>query len=65
MNTIRYQLVLSLLVSLITLFQAAVVAQIPYATDAPKPLTPEESIESFQLPEDLRIELVASEPLSR
>jgi putative membrane-bound dehydrogenase-like protein len=39
------------------------VAEIPYATDAPKPLTPAESIAAFQLPDDLRIEIVASEPL--
>jgi putative membrane-bound dehydrogenase-like protein len=37
-------------------------AEIPYATDAPKPLTTEESVAAFQLPDDLRIELVASEP---
>jgi putative membrane-bound dehydrogenase-like protein len=33
------------------------------ATDAPKPLTPEESRKSFKLPKGFRIELVASEPL--
>ena len=38
-------------------------AEIPYATDAPKPLSPAESIASFHLPDDLRIEIVASEPL--
>src|SRR5262249_17993926 len=32
------------------------------ATDAPKPLSAEESRKSFQLPKGLRIELVASEP---
>jgi putative membrane-bound dehydrogenase-like protein len=42
---------------------APMVAEIPYATDAPKPLTLEESIAAFRLPEDLRIEIVASEPL--
>ena len=31
--------------------------------DAPRPLSPEQSIKHFRLPKDLRIELVASEPL--
>jgi len=31
--------------------------------DAPKPLSPEESVSRFRLPKDVRIELVASEPL--
>ncbi len=31
--------------------------------DAPKPLTPEKSVQQFQLPQDLRIELAAAEPL--
>lgn len=38
-------------------------AEIPYATDAPPPLPPAESVDGFVLPSDLRIELVASEPL--
>ena len=33
------------------------------AADTPKPLNPEQSATRFQLPENLRIELVASEPL--
>lgn len=37
--------------------------EIPPATDAPQPLAPEESRRQFSLPDDLRIELVASEPL--
>ncbi len=45
------------------LLLVSVEAEIPYATDAPKPLTPQESIAAFQLPDDLRIEIVASEPL--
>ena len=39
------------------------VAQIEPAIDVPQPLPPEESKKHFQLPDDLRIELVASEPL--
>lgn len=35
---------------------------IPRATDAPKPLKPEESLKRFQLEPGFRIELVASEP---
>ncbi len=38
-------------------------AQIELAKDAPKPLSPEGSLERFHLVEDLTIELVASEPL--
>jgi putative membrane-bound dehydrogenase-like protein len=33
------------------------------AVDTPRPLTPAESATHFQVPEDLRLELVASEPL--
>src|SRR5262245_53061835 len=36
--------------------------QIPAATDAPKPLKPEESRNRFRLAEGFRIELVAAEP---
>jgi putative membrane-bound dehydrogenase-like protein len=35
------------------------------ATDAPKPLTPEQSRERFRVPDGFRVELVASEPLIR
>ena len=37
--------------------------EIKPAADAPKPLSPRESLESFQLAKGLKIELVASEPL--
>jgi putative membrane-bound dehydrogenase-like protein len=36
--------------------------KIPLATDAPKPLSPEESQKRFRLPNGFRIELVAAEP---
>jgi putative membrane-bound dehydrogenase-like protein len=36
--------------------------KIPPATDAPKPLTPEESRRRFQLPPGFRVELVGAEP---
>ncbi len=38
-------------------------AQIPKPTDAPRPLTPEQSAASFKLPDGFRMEVVASEPL--
>jgi putative membrane-bound dehydrogenase-like protein len=38
---------------------------IPQATDAPRPLTPEEGRTRFRLPDGFRIELVAAEPLLR
>ena len=38
-------------------------AQIQAPTDAPKPLTPEESAAAFQVPDGFRMEVVASEPL--
>lgn len=44
------------------LFCATAFGQIPLATDAPPPLAPAESLKLFQLPADLRIELVAAEP---
>src|SRR3989454_11537944 len=38
-------------------------AQIPKPTDAPKPLTPEQSAAAFKLPDGFRMEVAASEPL--
>ncbi|MCY2986280.1 MAG: hypothetical protein NTY19_00165, partial [Planctomycetota bacterium] len=38
-------------------------AELQLATDAPRPLPPEESIRRFQLPPGFHVELVASEPL--
>src|SRR2546426_897192 len=38
-------------------------AQIPAPTDAPKPLSPEQSAAAFKLPDGFRMEVVASEPL--
>ena len=35
----------------------------PLATDAPRPLPPQESLRRFQLPTGFHVELVASEPL--
>src|SRR5207244_2452501 len=40
-----------------------VVAQIPKPTDAPKPMSPEQSAAAFKLPEGFRMEVIASEPL--
>ncbi|MDA7667418.1 c-type cytochrome [bacterium] len=39
------------------------IAQVELATDAPKPLTPEESARSFRVPEGFHVDLVAAEPL--
>ncbi len=38
-------------------------AQIPKPTDAPQPLTPEQSAAAFRLPDGFRMEVIASEPL--
>ena len=38
-------------------------AQIPKPTDAPPPMTPEESAAAFKVPAGFRVEVVASEPL--
>src|SRR2546425_7205309 len=38
-------------------------AQIPKPTDAPQPMTPEQSAAAFKLPDGFRMEVVASEPL--
>ncbi|MBV9123435.1 MAG: HEAT repeat domain-containing protein [Planctomycetes bacterium] len=43
----------------------AVAGEIPQATDAPRPLAPEQSRQRFQLPDGFRIELVAAEPQLR
>src|SRR5882762_9162877 len=38
-------------------------AQIPKPTDAPRPMTPEQSAAAFKLQDGFRMEVVASEPL--
>src|SRR5687767_11256052 len=38
-------------------------AQIPRPTDAPRPLSPEESAAAFKLPDGFRMEAIASDPL--
>src|SRR5213594_625677 len=38
-------------------------SEIPKPTDAPKPMTPEQSAAAFRLPDGFRMEVVASEPL--
>lgn len=43
----------------------AYAADIERPSDAPRPLTPEDSAATFRLPEGFRIQLVASEPLIR
>src|SRR5262249_12115845 len=48
--------------SLLISAAAAVGENIPKATDAPKPLAPDESRQRFRLPQGFRIELVAPEP---
>jgi putative membrane-bound dehydrogenase-like protein len=53
---------LSAIACFLNLDQLSRGVQIPAATDAPKPLAPEESRERFRLPEGFRIELVAAEP---
>src|ERR1043166_5252961 len=47
------------------MFVAATVAfaEIPKPTDAPAPLSPEQSAAAFRLPDGFRMEVVASEPL--
>ena len=52
---------LRLLVFVAATIRAA--AQIPAPTDAPKPLTPEQSTAAFKLPDGFRMEVLASEPL--
>jgi putative membrane-bound dehydrogenase-like protein len=39
------------------------VAEIPKPADAPRPLSPQESLATFRVPAGLKVELVASEPL--
>src|SRR5436190_1112026 len=38
-------------------------AQIPKPTDAPRPMSPEETAAAFRLPDGFRMEVIASEPL--
>ncbi|NUQ60959.1 MAG: c-type cytochrome [Pirellulales bacterium] len=44
------------------LLASGAIAQIQLATDAPKPLSPEESLKHFRLPDGFHMELVAAEP---
>ncbi len=45
------------------MLSATVVAQIPKPTDAPNPLSPEQSVAAFHLPDGFQMNVVASEPL--
>jgi putative membrane-bound dehydrogenase-like protein len=54
-----------LLAGLVVAGPTPAAAQIPKPTDAPPPLSPQESARRFKLPEGFRLELVASEPLIR
>jgi putative membrane-bound dehydrogenase-like protein len=47
----------------VVLLARIVFGQIPPPTDAPKPLSPEETAASYRLPPGFRLEVVASEPL--
>ncbi|NCF93058.1 MAG: hypothetical protein GWQ05_19210, partial [Verrucomicrobiaceae bacterium] len=38
-------------------------AEIPFPHDAPQPMSPEETVASYDVPEGFRLELAASEPL--
>ena len=58
----RWRRTLSL-IAFLTILLSVDGDEIRRRNDAPKPLTPEESINRFHLPEGLAIELVASEPL--
>src|SRR5215470_9050318 len=51
------------IVSSMLLSASPAFAQIPHPTDAPKPMTPEQSATAFKLPDGFRMEVVASEPL--
>lgn len=53
---------LTVILSVLVL-SAARADEITRRDDAPKPMTPEESVKQFQLPQGFRIELVAAEPL--
>jgi putative membrane-bound dehydrogenase-like protein len=54
-----------LLVGLIVAGPMPATAQIPKPTDAPPPLSPQQSARRFKIPTGFRLELVASEPLVR
>jgi hypothetical protein len=58
----RVALLLSAAGTALLLIAAAGAEKVPQATDAPKPLSPEESRKRFRLPGGFRIELVAAEP---
>lgn len=48
---------------LLSIHIASISGQVELATDGPKPLSPEESSKSFELPPGFRIDLIVSEPL--
>src|SRR6266478_8719475 len=49
--------------AVLLLVAALAAAQIPAPTDAPRPMSPEQSAAAFKLPGGFRMEVVASEPL--
>ena len=54
-----------LITGMVLILSSELIAQIPNAQDAPRPLPPSESAKHFQLPPGFQIELIASEPLIR
>ena len=56
---------LFLILALLWLGGLRVRSQVPAATDAPRPLPPEESAHRVKLPPGFRLEIIASEPLIR
>jgi len=55
--------IVKLMCALALLSAANLFSQIPQATDAPRPLAPEQSAAAFKLPAGFQMEVVASEPL--
>jgi putative membrane-bound dehydrogenase-like protein len=53
----------SLFLTALVLTTHFALAQIPKPTDAPQPMTPEQSAAAFKLPDGFRMEVVVSEPL--
>ena len=51
------------IIALLLALARSATAQIPAPTDAPKPLSPEQSAAAFKVPDGFRTEVVASEPL--
>ena len=64
-DSLKSAMVLSVMVAFLVITPGSLFGQIVKPGDAPKPLSPMETQQSFKVPSGFRVELVASEPMVR